>query len=238
LQNLAGGATAGGPVLLTGRANVKTARLIVVGSDRGLCGGLNANLLKAAKGWVVEQQALGRTVQLVAVGRKIRDGLKSLYPTLLVTSHTDMGKAVEVAHAQTIADEALKAFMAGEVDNVQILYSALVSMLTQTPTVRPVIPFSVGASDVAAPSLKAMAEYEPTEEEVLEKLLPLNLTMQVFSALLETQASEHAARMSAMDSATRNAGEMIKKLSLVYNRSRQATITKELIEIISGAEAL
>ena len=238
LQNLSGGVAAGGPLLLTGRANVRTVRLIVVGSDRGLCGGLNANLLKAAKVWVSEQQALGRTIQLVAVGRKIRDGLKSLYPTLLIASHTDMGKAVEVAHAQMLADDALRAFEAGEVDNVQILYSALVSMLTQTPTVRPVIPFSIGTAKVAAPVLKAVAEYEPNEDEVLEKLLPLNLTMQVFSALLETQASEHAARMSAMDSATRNAGEMIKKLSLVYNRSRQATITKELIEIISGAEAL
>ena len=238
LNNLAGSATSGGPLLLTGRASVKTVRLVVVGSDRGLCGGLNANLIKAAKGWIFAQQAKGLKVEMVTVGRKVRDGLKSTHGTLMVATHTDMAKAYEVSHAQTLVAEALQAFESGQADEVHVLYSALVSMLTQTPTVKPLIPFSVGTAEGMAPTLKASPEYEPGEEEVLAKLLPLNLTMQVFSALLETQASEHAARMTAMDSATRNAGEMIKKLSLVYNRSRQASITKELIEIISGAEAL
>ncbi|MCP5405217.1 MAG: F0F1 ATP synthase subunit gamma [Pseudomonadaceae bacterium] len=237
LANLSGG-SAGGPLLMTGRKQVKAVRLIVIGTDRGLCGGLNSNLLKAAYVAINQQQSAGRTVQLVAVGRKIRDAFKSTHKNLLVASHTDMGRMVEVEHAQTIAAEALAAFEAGEVDEVHVLYSAMQSMLTQTPTQQQIIPFSSEAEQDSEPLLRATPEYEPGEEEVLAKLLPLNLNMQVFSAMLDTQASEHAARMSAMDSATRNAGEMIKRLSLQYNRSRQAAITKELIEIISGAEAL
>ncbi|MFZ2587440.1 MAG: ATP synthase F1 subunit gamma [Alphaproteobacteria bacterium] len=235
LGNLAGGSV-GGPVLMAGRPDVRTVRLIVMGSDRGLCGGLNANILKLTHVWMAEQKALGRAVQVVTVGRKVRDGLKNVTTVNLVESLTDMGRTVEFAHAQTIADASLKAFESGVADEVYVLYSAMVSMLTQQPTVRRIIPFSVDVVETGA--MKSTTDYEPNEEEVLAKLLPLNLNMQVFSALLETQASEQAARMTAMDSATRNAGEMIKKLSLVYNRSRQATITKELIEIISGAEAL
>lgn len=235
LGNIAAGAGQSGPLLLTGRANVRTVRLIVCGSDRGLCGGLNSALIKAAVKWVENQQAAGKQVQLVAVGRKIRDGLKSLYPRQLVASHTDMGRTVEFAHAQVIAGEALQAFEAGTVDQVHLLSSKLVSMLTQTPTFMPLIPFAKPEDEAA---VSGAPEYEPSEEEILAKLLPLNLNMQVFAALLETAASEQAARMAAMDSATRNAGEMIHKLSVQYNRSRQAAITKELIEIISGAEAL
>lgn len=237
---LAGLATGNGtgPLLLTGRKQVRAVRLVVIGSDRGLCGGLNSNLLKAAYVWINQQQSAGRTVQLVAVGRKMRDGFKSTYPKLMVETHTDMGRTVELEHAQTIAASARTAFEAGEVDEVHVLYSQMQSMLTQQPVVQQIIPFSSEGGQQAEPVLRATPEYEPDEEEVLAKLLPLNLNMQMFSAMLDTQASEHAARMTAMDSATRNAGEMIKRLSLVYNRSRQAAITKELIEIISGAEAL
>lgn len=236
LANLSAG-MANGPLLMAGRGNAKTVRLIVVGSDRGLCGGMNANLLKAAAKWIAERKAEGKTVQLVAVGRKMRDGLKST--GLLVATHTDLGRTVELEHAQAIAKESLEAFESAATDEVHVLYSQLVTMLSQNPTARQVIPFAKAEAAAGGEGgLRAIPDYEPTEEEVLEKLLPLNLTMQVFSAMLETQASEHAARMTAMDSATRNAGGMIKKLTLQYNRSRQAAITKELIEIISGAEAL
>lgn len=234
LGNIAASAAGDAPLLLQGRAKVTTVRLLVCGSDRGLCGGLNSNLLKAATKWVREQEALGRTVQLVAVGRKIRDGLKSNYSAQLVASHTDLGRSVEFAHAQMIAQEALTAFESGACDEVHLLSAELVSMLTQTPKHTQLIPFAIPAGEAPTSS----TEFEPDEATVLADLLPRNLNLQVFSALLETQASEQAARMAAMDSATRNAGEMIKKLSVQYNRSRQAAITKELIEIISGAEAV
>jgi F-type H+-transporting ATPase subunit gamma len=233
LGHIAASASGDAPLLLTGRATVRTVRLVVCGSDRGLCGGLNSGLLKAVHLWVAENMAAGRTVQLVAVGRKIRDGLKSSYPDLLIASHVDMGRNVEFAHAQVIAEQSRQAFELGDCDAVFVMRSRMVSMLTQMPETVKLIPFE---KPVAAAS--ASMDYEPSEETVLEHLLPLNLNMQMFSALLETQASEQAARMAAMDSATRNAGEMIKKLSVQYNRSRQAAITKELIEIISGAQAV
>jgi F-type H+-transporting ATPase subunit gamma len=248
LSDLTANAGGGAPLLLTGRPNVKTVRIIACGTDRGLCGSLNANLVKTATQLVKQQQALGRTVQLVGVGRKMRDAFKQSFPNLLVGSHTDLGRNVEVGHAQAVANEAREAFENGSVDEVHLVFSACVSMLTQTPTIKQLLPF---ASSPPSPSSygeassgslreepKSIASYEPSAEAVLEKLLPLNLTQQVFAALLETNASEQAARMTAMDSATRNAGQMIKRLSIQYNRSRQAAITKELIEIISGAEAL
>ena len=235
LSNIAAQAGTGGPLLLSGRTQVKTIRLVVFGSDRGLCGGLNSNLLKAAHKWVAEQQAAGKQVQLVAVGRKIRDGLKNTHGTLMVSTHTDMGRTVEFAHAQTIAKECLDAFEQGVCDEVHLLSAHMLTMLAQTPTLTQLIPFALPEGGAVAAS---STEFEPGEEAVLTDLLPRNLNLQVFAALLETQASEQAARMTAMDSATRNAGEMIKKLSVQYNRSRQAAITKELIEIISGAEAV
>lgn len=238
LNNLSQNIT-NGPLMMQGRPHVKAVRLIVIGSDRGLCGGLNSNLLKTANRWIADQRAQGRRVELVAVGRKIRDGLKSTHGDILVASHTDMGKTYEFAHAQTIAGEGLAAFEVNTVDEVHVLYSKMVTMLTQQPTVQQILPFASSDTQPLDPSaMRSIPDYEPNEEEVLAKLLPLNLNMQVFSAMLDTAASEQAARMTAMDSATRNAGEMIKKLSLVYNRSRQAAITKELIEIISGAEAV
>jgi F-type H+-transporting ATPase subunit gamma len=244
LADLTANAGGGAPLLLTGRDNVKTVRLIACGTDRGLCGSLNANLVKTATQWVRQQQALGRHVQLVGVGRKMRDAFKQTFPNLLVGSHTDLGRHVEVGHAQAVANEACAAFEDGAVDEVHLVFSACVSMLSQTPTVKQLLPFS-GEKDLdsrlrgnGAEEVRSVTSYEPSAEAVLEKLLPLNLTQQVFAALLETNASEQAARMTAMDAATRNAGQMIKKLSIQYNRSRQAAITKELIEIISGAEAL
>ncbi len=236
LGTIAGGADASAPLLLTGRAHVATVCLVVCGSDRGLCGGLNSNLLKAAHQWVATRQAAGQTVKIVAVGRKIEAGMKSTQPAALQKSFTDMGRNVEFAHAQTIAEYLLEQFTSGALDEVHLMSAHMVSMLTQQPTVQQLIPFARPAA--AAGAVQTVPEFEPSEETVLEHLLPLNLNMQVFTALLESSASEQAARMTAMDSATRNAGEMIKKLSVQYNRSRQAAITKELIEIISGAEAL
>lgn len=236
LGNIAGSADNSAPLLLTGRAQVKTVCLVVCGSDRGLCGGLNSNLLKAAFKWIETREAAGQSVKLIAVGRKIEAGLKSTYASQFVASYTDMGRNVEFAHAQTIAQAALASFEAAEYDEVHLLSSRMISMLTQQPEVAQLIPFAKPEVDPNAPH--TITEFEPSEDVVLAHLLPLNLNMQVFTALLETSASEQAARMTAMDSATRNAGEMIKKLSVQYNRSRQAAITKELIEIISGAEAL
>jgi F-type H+-transporting ATPase subunit gamma len=236
LATIAGGADGSAPLLLTGRETVKNVCLIVCGSDRGLAGGLNSNLLKAADKWVETRQAAGHTVKLIAVGRKIEAGFKSNHPSQMVGSYTDMGRNVEFAHAQTIAQAALAAFEEGQYDEVHLMSSKLVTMLTQTPEVHQLIPFAppVLAEGIVA----ATPEFEPDEETVLTHLLPLNLNMQVFTALLETSASEQAARMAAMDSATRNAGEMIQRLTVQYNRSRQAAITTELIEIIAGAEAL
>lgn len=236
LGNIAVGADNSAPLLLTGRAQVKTVALVVCGSDRGLCGGLNSNLLKAASQWIANRKATGQTIRVIAVGRKIEAGMKSAYPELLHKSFTDMGRNVEFAHAQTIAQDLLEQFNTGDFDEVHLMSAQMISMLTQQPVVHQLIPFAVTAK--LEGEIVSSPEFEPTEETVLEHLLPLNLNMQVFTALLESSASEQAARMTAMDSATRNAGEMIKKLSVQYNRSRQAAITKELIEIISGAEAL
>lgn len=237
LGNIAAGSKGSSLLLLTGRARVKNVCLIACGSDRGLCGGLNSNLLREAQAWIKARQAQGQGVKLVAVGRKMREGLSVLHPELLVVSHTDMGRTVEFSHAQTVATEALTMFEGGAVDEVHIMSSELVSMLSQVPQTKQLIPFA-RPQQADADELRATPEYEPDDETVLNHLLPLNLNMQVFSALLETAASEQAARMAAMDSATRNAGEMIKRLSVQYNRSRQAAITTELIEIIAGAEAL
>jgi F-type H+-transporting ATPase subunit gamma len=236
LGGIAGSADGAAPLLLTGRESVKNVCLIVCGSDRGLCGGLNSNLLKAATKWIEARTAAGQTVKLIAVGRKIEAGFKSAQSDKMIAAYTDMGRNVEFAHAQTIATAALTAFEAGEYDEVHLMSAQMVSMLAQTPVVHQLIPFAKPVVDASTP--QAVTEFEPDEETVLTHLLPLNLNMQVFTALLESSASEQAARMTAMDSATRNAGEMIKRLSVQYNRSRQAAITKELIEIISGAEAV
>lgn len=236
LGTIAGGADGTAPLLLTGRETVKTVCLVVCGSDRGLAGGLNSNLLKAAYAWIKTREAAGQTVKLVAVGRKIEAGFKSTYPNLIVATYTDMGRNVEFAHAQTIAQQLLASFEEGSFDEVHLMSSKLVTMMTQVPETHQLIPFARPVME--ANTTASVPEFEPDEETVLQHLLPLNLNMQVFTALLESAASEQAARMAAMDSATRNAGEMIKRLTVQYNRSRQAAITTELIEIIAGAEAL
>lgn len=236
LATLAGQVGGSAPALLTGRAQVRTVRLIVVGTDRGLCGALNANLIKAAHRFIEGQQQLGRTVQLVAVGRKVYTALRRSHPALMAGHTVDYSRHVSPTLAADLAAAARTAFEDKQVDEVHTLCAHCASMLTQQPLVQQVIPF--GLSIPNPTQAQAVAEYEPDEATVLATLLPLNLNQQMFTALLETAASEHAARMTAMDSATRNAGDMIKKLGIQYNRSRQAAITKELIEIISGAQAV
>lgn len=234
LNNLAGSAGETGPLMLTGRPNVKQVRLIVIGADRGLCGGFNTNLAKHAAVWVKDQKSQGRSVQVVAVGRKVRDIYK--HTGLMVQEYVDISRNIDFTLAETIAEEALNAFTDGTCDEVHVLYSECVSMLTQTPTAVQVLPFT--PRGVTEETTTSAPEYEPDEAEILADLLPAGVKMTVFQGLLESAASEQAARMTAMDNATRNAGDMIKALSLEYNRSRQAAITKELIEIISGAQAV
>lgn len=234
LSRLASGAqTGGGSLLLTGRETESVVRFIVFGSDRGLCGALNSNVIRRALALAENWQKAGQAVQVIAVGRKIRDGLKK--SGLVVESHTDVLKTVSYRFAEELATHTNADFEQQKCDRVVLIYPYCESMLNQKPLEKQLIPF---APDTNFAHHHASPEYEPNEEIILGQLLPLNLSTQIYTALLETAASEHAARMASMDSATRNAGEMIKKLSLTYNRTRQANITKELIEIISGAEAV
>lgn len=240
LVNLASGVSEGGPLLLAGRAEIKTTRLVVFGSDRGLCGAFNGNLMKEVAVVIDELQKEGKRVQVVAVGRKVRDAMKALHPTLLVDEVTDYSRDIDFEMAENIGNKQVKAFENAECDQVIMVFNSFVSMLKQEPTRLQLLPFSAEAAEEHAEGVSANTsfEYEPNDEVILADLLPRNVRTQVFRALLETNAGEQAARMTAMENATRNAGDMIKKLSLEYNRSRQAAITNELIEIISGAEAL
>ena len=226
--------------LLVGRADDKTHLLVVMSADKGLCGGFNGSITRAARKLIAEKQASGHKVLVFVVGRKAGDALGSEISDKIFSriegvqgSHLTFGTASEIG--QKIID----GFEAETFDSVSLLYNRFVNAITQTVTHTSLIPAEVGATDeTVADGLTASYEYEPDEAEILSALLPRNLATQIFSALLESSAAELAARMTAMDNATRNAGDMIDRLTLVYNRTRQANITKELIEIISGAEAL
>ncbi|MCE8008482.1 F0F1 ATP synthase subunit gamma [Aestuariivita sp.] len=225
------------PKLLIGTGNDKTHLLVVMTSERGLCGGFNTNIVKKARAHAQELQAAGKTVKILTVGRKGRDQLKREYSDMFV-GHVDLTevKRVGYADAQGIAKDVLARFDAGEFDVATLFFATFVNVVTQTPQAQQIIPASFEATgDEGAATLY---DYEPDEEAILADLLPRGVATQIFSGLLENGASEQGARMSAMDNATRNAGEMIDKLTIQYNRSRQAVITNELIEIISGAEAL
>ena len=238
-QSMAGLPTA--PPLLAGTGKADTHLVIIATSDRGLAGGFNATILREARRQVRALQAEGKTVKIMTVGRKGRDAVKREFPKLLIDSVTDIGRrGVHFSEAKGISEAVLTRFTAGEFDVATIIFAKFKSAISQVVTVQQLIPFgppaaaATPADDVAG----AIYEFEPSEEEILAELLPNNVGVQIFTALLENAASEHGSRMTAMDNATRNAGDMIKGLTLVYNRTRQATITKELIEIISGAEAL
>jgi len=214
--------------------------LVVATSDRGLAGGFNASILREARRQIRTLLGDGKEVKILTIGRKGRDGLRRDSARLIHDSLTDIGRrGVAFEEARDVAVRVLTLFDAGGFDSCSIIFNRFQSAMTQIVTVQQLVPFAQPASAGApVPQGGAIYEFEPEEEEILAELLPRNLSVQVFRALLENAASEQGARMSAMDNATRNAGEMIRKQTLTYNRTRQAMITKELIEIISGAEAL
>ena len=241
----AGNADAGNaPALLAGNAVVEgrteTHLLIVATSDRGLCGGFNSSIARAVKVKVTELQNQGKLVKLFFIGRKGYDQLRADFADLEIGRLFDATKGkIGYADAEQIAEQVMAPFHAQEIDQVHIVYNHFKNAISQVVTFQQLIPLPVDGLEEGVEEKAAIPyEYEPEEEVVLNTLLPKNVGMQIFKALLENAASEQGARMTAMDNATRNAGEMIKKLTLQYNRSRQAAITKELIEIISGAEAV
>ncbi|GHD99953.1 F0F1 ATP synthase subunit gamma [Defluviimonas sp. 20V17] len=229
----------GAPRLLAGTGEDRVHMLVVMTAERGLCGGFNSTIVRLARTKIEALKAEGKTVKVLTVGKKGREQLKRDYGNLLV-GHVDLSGVKRIGYdsAQSIAKDLLKRFDAGEFDVATIFYNRFVSVISQVPTAQQVIPAKFDAEEGAEAGLSTVYEYEPSEEEILADLLPRGVATQIFTALLENGASEQGARMSAMDSATRNAGEMIDRLTIEYNRSRQAAITKELIEIISGAEAL
>ncbi len=228
------------PALLAGSGKSDVHLLIVATSDRGLAGGFNATILREARRTIRELQAGGKTVKVLTIGRKGRDGLRRDYSRLIIESLTEIGRPrLQFANAQGIAARVLALFDAGEFDVATIVYNRFRSAMTQIVTKQQLVPFAVPETvERPDPAVQGVYEFEPEEAEILAALLPRNLAVQLYTALLENNASEQGARMTAMDNATRNAGDMIDRLTITYNRSRQAAITKELIEIISGAEAL
>ena len=224
------------PRLMAGTGEDRVHLLVVMTSERGLCGGFNTTIVRLARAKVAELLAAGKTVKILTVGKKGREQLKREYSQYFV-GHVDLSdvKKLGYANAQAVARDILGRFDAGEFDVATLFFNRFQSVISQIPTAKQIIPAEF---DAPAEGASALYDYEPSEEEILADLLPRSVATQVFTALLENGASEQGARMSAMDNATRNAGDMINKLTIQYNRSRQAAITKELIEIISGAEAL
>src|SRR6516225_978016 len=228
------------PPLLVGSGKNKTHLIVVATSDRGLAGGFNSSILREVRRQIRELEAAGQRVMILTIGRKGRDGLRRDYGRLIHDSLTEIGRRrLSFDEARDIAERILVLFRAEAFDACTIIYNRFRSAITQIVTVQQLIPFSppFEAPDVSAAG-GGVYESEPSEEEILGELLPQNLAVPFCTALLENAASEQGARMTAMDNATRNAGEMIDRLTMNYNRTRQAAITKELIEIISGAEAL
>jgi F-type H+-transporting ATPase subunit gamma len=224
----------GAPKLLAGNGRDQVHLLVVMTSERGLCGGFNSSIVKLARLRAAELVAEGKTVKILTVGKKGREQLKRDWAQAFV-GHVDLTdvKRVGYANAQGVARQVMAAFDGDEADVVTIFYNRFQSVIAQIPTMQQIIPAKFEGGGVTS-----LYDYEPSEEAILADLLPRSVATQIFTALLENGASEQGARMSAMDNATRNAGDMINKLTIQYNRSRQASITKELIEIISGAEAL
>lgn len=220
---------------LLSRREVKKVELVVVTSDRGLAGGFNANINRRALKWVAEQQGVEVTVS--TIGRKGNDFLRGRGVSIR-KDNPGTFQRLNYATADALAKEFSKRFLDGEVDAVFLLYNEFVSAIAQVPTLNQLLPFEAKASDSKGGASLVDYKYEPNPQAVLEQLVPKAVSVKVYRALLESFAAEHAARMTAMENATRNAGDMIGSLTLFYNRSRQAQITKELVEIVSGAEAL
>jgi F-type H+-transporting ATPase subunit gamma len=238
MANLAG-ASAGSPTaprLLAGSGKDEVHLLIVATSERGLCGGFNSSIVKLARAHITDLRAGGKTIKILTIGKKGREQMKREFESIMI-GHVDMSEVKKLGYtnAQDVAKNIMARFADEEFDVATIFFNHFQSVISQIPSTMQLIPAKFEVDETAA---AAFYEYEPDEEEILADLLPRSLTTQVFTALLENGASEQGARMSAMDNATRNAGEMIDNLTIQYNRSRQAAITNELIEIISGAEAL
>lgn len=227
---------ANAPKLLSGTGSDQTHLLIVATAERGLCGAFNSSIVRRARQDINRLLREGKTVKILTVGKKGREQLRRDHRDKFVDHHDlSHAKRLGFEHAREIADDLLRRFDEGEFDVATLYFSRFQTVLTQVPTALQLIPAIFEEGEDAQ---RINYEYEPDEEEILAELLPRNIATQIFRGLLENGASEQGSRMTAMDSATRNAGEMIEKLTIVYNRTRQATITKELIEIISGAEAL
>ncbi len=239
MTNLAGGITIGPdtPRLLAGTGSQQTHLLVVCTAERGLCGAFNSSIARIARDHAVRLMSEGRTVKILCVGKKGFDLLRRQFERQIIEL-VDLRSAKQIGyeHADLVAGKVLRLFEEGQFDVATLFYSRFRSVIQQIPTAQQIIPAQFETA--AGTGTDAVYEYEPDEGEILASILPRNVTIQVFRALLENAASEQGARMSAMDNATRNAGDMIKRQTLTYNRTRQAQITKELIEIISGAEAL
>ena len=227
------------PALLVGNGNDTTHLLVIMSADRGLCGGFNGSITRQTRTEVARLQGEGKTVKLLMVGRKSADALRRELGDLYLDSLEGIqGTAVSYADAASIGETIRTGFENGDFDVVTVIFNKFKSAISQEVTLKRLIPAEVDADAEEDTGLGVSYEYEPEEDELLAVVLPRNISTQIYSALLESSAAELAARMTAMDNATRNAGELIDRLTLVYNRTRQATITKELIEIISGAEAV
>ena len=227
--------------LLTGSDEDKTYLLVLFTSERGLCGGFNSQISKALREKVVDLQKENKTVKIICIGKKGYDIVKRQYGDQIVdTVDLSAVKSIQYGDAKKISDKIIKMYFDAEFDKCLIFYNKFKSVISQIPTEQQVVPAEIveNDNDENIPRDNSFFEFEPNEKEILEELLPLNFAVQIFKALLESSASEQGSRMSAMDNASRNASDMIDSLTLFYNRSRQAVITKELIEIISGAEAV
>ena len=232
--------TSSGRNLLTGTGDDQVQLLILFTSERGLCGGFNSSITKKMREKIEDLKKLSKTVKIICIGKKGYDILRRKYSDLIVDV-IDMKaiKSVSYQDAKDISQKIIKMYFDNEFDTCSIFYNKFKSVIDQIPTDQKILPIETEENnDIDLKSSTSMLDFEPGETEILEELLPLNFAVQIFKALLESAASEQGARMSAMDNASRNASDMIDKLTLFYNRSRQAVITKELIEIISGAEAV
>ncbi len=234
---------AGAPALLAGSGKEDVHLLVVGTADRGLCGGFNSNIVRDSRKLIESLLKGGKTVKIICVGRKGRDQLRRQYGDMIIDTIEGVAKPRPTFEkSEAIAERITRMFEDGEFDVCTLIYAEFRSAITQILRRQQLIPFAPAAEDEevteASGAQKASYEYEPSEEEILEALLPRNLAVQIYKGILENNASEQGSRMTAMDSATRNAGDMIKNLTLVYNRTRQAVITRELIGIISAKEAL
>ncbi|MEK9827852.1 MAG: F0F1 ATP synthase subunit gamma [Rhodospirillales bacterium] len=232
----------GAPALIAGTGSDQTHLIVVATADRGLCGGFNVNIVRRARQLIQKLEAEGKTVKILCVGRKGRDQLRRQYGSKIVHTIEGVGRrAVAFSEADEIGEKVRSMFSDNEFDVCTIVYARFQSAISNIVTAQQLVPAEASEQEDGAEQEDlggAVYEYEPSEEAILAELLPRNISVQIFRALLENAASEHGSRMTAMDNATRNAGDMINSLTLTYNRTRQAMITKELIEIISGAEAV